>query len=205
MSNIISIDKKNSDDTRESSTIPEMVVAPPWKSISFACGGWLYFYLLGVAKGLQSKGLDSTEVKYCGCSAGSLAAIGLVLDFDFDIAVKFAKYECLPEAHRDFAGLFKIGTFVERCLDTYLPTCYKKLSPGNLQLAITRLPWFQAERATEFESMEDLKLAMLASCGAFPFAPIIYRRGHYCLDGGISDFQPIVDEDTLTVSPFYFR
>jgi hypothetical protein len=26
----------------------------------------------------------------------------------------------------------------------------------------------------------------------------------YCLDGGLSDFQPVIDDDTITVSPFYF-
>jgi hypothetical protein len=25
------------------------------------------------------------------------------------------------------------------------------------------------------------------------------------MDGGVSDFQPLIDEDTITVSPFYFH
>ncbi len=46
----------------------------PWPSVSFACGGWLQFYLYGVARALQARGLDSPDVQYCGCSAGALAA-----------------------------------------------------------------------------------------------------------------------------------
>ena len=42
---------------------------PPWESMSFACGGWLQFYMFGVAKALQVKGLEK-GVTYCGCSAG---------------------------------------------------------------------------------------------------------------------------------------
>lgn len=43
---------------------------PPWTSVSFACGGWLQFYLFGVARAIQAKGLD-TNCIYCGCSAGN--------------------------------------------------------------------------------------------------------------------------------------
>lgn len=57
-----------------------MAQQPPWKSISFACGGWLQFYLYGVSRALQAQGLDDPNVTYCGCSAGALAAVGLVCD-----------------------------------------------------------------------------------------------------------------------------
>ena len=39
---------------------------PPWESMSFACGGWLMFYMFGVAKAIQAQGLDK-NVTYCGC------------------------------------------------------------------------------------------------------------------------------------------
>ena len=29
---------------------------PPWKAVSFSCGGWLQFYLFGVARAMQVKG-----------------------------------------------------------------------------------------------------------------------------------------------------
>jgi hypothetical protein len=77
-----------------------------------------------------------------------------------------------------------------------------------LQVAITNLPFFKAERATKFTSQEELKLSLLASASAWPFADLVYRcidgKGIWCIDGGLSDFQPLVDEDTITVSPFYF-
>jgi hypothetical protein len=43
-----------------------------------------------------------------------------------------------------------------------------------------------------------------ASAGCFPFAPLVWRKDHWCIDGGLSDFQPVIDENTITVSPFYF-
>lgn len=76
----------------------ELEDSPPWSSVSFACGGWLQFYMFGVAKALQVSGLDfPSSVTYCGCSAGALAAVGLALEGDFDAAVKFCKDECVPE------------------------------------------------------------------------------------------------------------
>lgn len=69
----------------------------PWSSVSFACGGWLQFYMFGVAKALQASGLDyPSKVTYCGCSAGALAAVGLALEGNFDNAVNFCKNKCVP-------------------------------------------------------------------------------------------------------------
>jgi hypothetical protein len=47
-------------------------------------------------------------------------------------------------------------------------------------------------------------LTILASCAAFPLSPIVYRNNGWYIDGGLSDFQPMIDDDTITVSPFYF-
>lgn len=71
---------------------------PPWTSVSFACGGWLQFYMFGVAKALQATGHDyPSSVTYCGCSAGALAAVGLSLEGNFDAAVQFCKDKCVPQ------------------------------------------------------------------------------------------------------------
>ena len=50
----------------------------PFKSVSFSCGGWLQFYLFGVARAFQAKGIHK-GVKWAGCSAGALAAAGIAL------------------------------------------------------------------------------------------------------------------------------
>lgn len=175
---------------------------PPWKSISFACGGWLQFYLFGVARGLQARRLDSKRVTYCGCSAGALTAVGLALEGDFDEAIEFCKAECIPKAHARISGLFRLADYVGWSVDHLLSPKFSNL--GNVEIAITRLPLLNAERITSFATADDMRQTLLASCAAFPFAMPVFREGRYYLDGGYSDFQPVVDEDTLTVSPFYF-
>ncbi len=54
-----------------------------WSSVSFACGGWLQFYMFGVAKAFQDHNLVD-GIQFLGCSAGALTALGLALDGDFD-------------------------------------------------------------------------------------------------------------------------
>jgi len=178
---------------------------PPWETMSFACGGWLQFYLFGVGKALQDCKLDK-GVKYAGCSAGSLAAVGLTLEGDFDLAIKYCNETCLPLAYERYTGLFRLSEYVTGCLKSHLIQKFdeKKLENGALQVAVTRLPFLTAERVTVHESKEDLIDTLLASCAAFPFALMVRRKGKWYIDGGLSDFQPIMDENTVTVSPFYF-
>lgn len=187
-------------------SVPRKLAPPPQlSSISFSGGGWLQFYLYGVAKAMQSCGIvDLTHVKVCGCSAGALAAAGLVYDGDFDGAVDFAKYECIPRAHSEISGLFKLGLYVGECVELHMLPKYRKLA-SRLEIAITKLPSLQAVRVSNFDTVDDFKSCLLASCAAFPLAPLVYRKGSWWVDGGFTDFQPIVNENTLTVSPFYFR
>ncbi len=171
--------------------------------MSFACGGWLQFYLFGVAKALQSRNLDK-GVKYCGCSAGALTAVGLVVGGEFDDAIKFCKEYCVPNAYKDLTGLFRLTEFAGKCIELTILPNYKGIPPDVLQVATTRLPFLTSERVTKHDSKEELVSTLLASCAAFPFSPLVRRNGGWYVDGGLSDFQPVVDEETITVSPFYF-
>lgn len=178
---------------------------PPWESMGFCCGGWLQFYLFGVAKALQDANLDK-GVKYAGCSAGALAACGLVLEGDFDLAIKYCNEECLPLTYSRAHGLFCLAEYVTGCMENHLIHKFtpEKVKGGVLQIAVTKLPFFTGERVVEHETQKDLMEALLASCAAFPLSSLTKRKGAWYADGGFTDFQPIIDEDTITVSPFYF-
>lgn len=178
----------------------------PWSSISFSCGGWLQLYLFGVARALQAKGLDR-ETHYLGCSAGALTAAGLCVGGNFDGAVKFCKEECITEAYSSMGGLFKLNEYVANSCDTNICPLfdnYVNKVHGELSVAITKLPFFRNERISTFFSADDMKRCLVASCACFPFAPFAKFRGSTYMDGGISDFQPVVDKTTITVSPLWF-
>ena len=152
---------------------------------------------------MQYKKLDK-GVKYCGCSAGALVAAGLVLDGDFDDGIRFSKTEVLPRAYSSLSGLFKLDQYIKECLDLHLLHNFKDIPNDTLQVAVTKLWMFTAEKITHFKSKDDLVKCLLASSAAFPFASLVKRNGSWYIDGGLTDFQPTVDEDTITVSPFYF-
>lgn len=189
-------------------------------SFSFACGGWLQFYLFGVAKAIKESGLHKGSTKLIGCSAGklffkidllvlrisgALAAAGLACEGDFDKAVEFCKAECIPRVYNRVLGVFKLHEYVDTCLDHAAGLHnYYKLPPGKLQVAVTSLPHFKRIHTQSYTSQADLKQCLLASSAAFPFAQLVHLRNELCIDGGFTDFQPLVDENTVTISPFYF-
>lgn len=184
---------------------PVQHAVPPWKSMSFSCGGWLQFYMFGVARALQAKGLDSpSTVKYCGCSAGALAAAGLAFEGDFDAAIDFCKNVCVPSAYSKLSGLFCLDDYVSRCIDMQLEQAFKPIPKCSLQIAVTKLPFFEAQRDTEFKTFQELKLSLLSSAAAYPAASVVFKDNAWYIDGGLSDFQPIDNSETITVSPFYF-
>eukprot|EP00981_Chlorochromonas_danica_P006952 scaffold1507_cov158-Ochromonas_danica.AAC.21 len=171
--------------------------------MSFACGGWLQFYMFGVAKALQEYGLDK-GVKYLGCSAGALTAAGIAFDGNFDDAIRFCKEYCLPKAYGDITGLFRLSDYVSMCIELCLLPNFRNLPKESLQIAVTRLPFFRSERVMVTDDPEECVLALLASSAAFPFAPLVNMKNGWFIDGGLSDFQPVLDKRTITVSPLYF-
>jgi len=180
------------------------------ESISFACGGWLFIYMFGVAKAMQESALlaehtDLKQVKYLGCSAGGLCAAGMTLDGDFEKAKQFCKEQCVTRAYASIGGLFGIGDYVTECLDVAADLSKVTTVPtGQLQIQFTKLPFFEGELAQEYSSADDVRKCLLSSAAAFPFAPLVHHRGQWNVDGGFSAFQPKLDQNTITVSPLYF-
>jgi hypothetical protein len=177
----------------------------PIDSISFASGGWLFLYMFGVGKCLQDRGYFTPQTKAIGCSAGALTAAGLCLNGDFTKATSYCKDNCVLRAYSTYDGVFKIAQYVSECLDISvdLSRC-DQLFSGQLTVVYTILPFFESFYATTFKSGPDLKQCLLASSAAWPFAPLVYHRDHWLVDGCYSVYQPIVDPGTITVSPLYF-
>jgi hypothetical protein len=175
----------------------------PPKAYSFAAAGWLKLYFFGVASFLQDHGLDK-KANFVGSSAGSLTAAGLVLGVDFRAVRDFA-LKCVEDTHGHITPAFRLHEMVENCLKMMLDDKAHERLEGRLEVSVTALPSCSNRRYKSFTSEEDFHQALLASCRMAPLAglPFLYR-GEYVFDGGLSDFQPMLDDDTITVSPFFF-
>ncbi|XP_076369557.1 1-acylglycerol-3-phosphate O-acyltransferase Pnpla3-like isoform X4 [Tachypleus tridentatus] len=77
-------------------------------------------------------------------------------------------------------------------------------SNGRLHVSVTRVSDGENVLLTQFDSKEDLIQALLCSCFIPFYTGILPPKFHGVayMDGGFSDNVPILDENTITVSPF---
>ncbi|GMF17791.1 unnamed protein product [Phytophthora fragariaefolia] len=178
---------------------------PAALSFSFACGGWLKMYLFGVAKALQQFELER-RARLIGCSAGALTATGLALGCDFDAIRDHVLNNVVPQAHSSLAGYFRVRPYLRDTLARHggLQRFEGPNASQQLTIVYTSLSSLKSRRATTFESAEHLNETLLASCCAPPIAGLPFKlNGEWVMDGGMFDFQPVYDDKTVTISPFY--
>jgi hypothetical protein len=162
-------------------------------------------YLFGVAKALQEFELEK-GARLIGCSAGALTATGLALHCNFDAIRDYVLGHVIPSAHEFPTGYFRARTFL---LDTLRAEGklheFEKLNASQqLTVVYTSLSGLASRRVTTFDSQQHLTDCLMASCCATPIAGMPFKlEGEWVMDGGIFDFQPVHDDRTVTVSPFY--
>ncbi|KDO23754.1 hypothetical protein SPRG_10531 [Saprolegnia parasitica CBS 223.65] len=174
-------------------------------SYSFACSGWLKTYHFGVAKALQDLGLHR-DATVLGSSGGSLAALGLALDGDFDAMVHGVVNDFVPLARASLAGACNVRAYLREAVRRY--GNFERITELNETqkciVVYSSISKWRSRRVSTFSDAEHGVSAVLASCCATPIAGFPFHlNGEWVFDGGIFDFQPVVDETTVTVSPFY--
>mmetsp|Transcript_11097 Transcript_11097/g.14491 ORF Transcript_11097/g.14491 Transcript_11097/m.14491 type:complete len:389 (+) Transcript_11097:436-1602(+) len=160
--------------------------------------------MFGVAECLRDHGLHEDCIA-AGSSSGVFGATGLTLGGSFKAAMEFCKDTLIPECRKDLAGIFKISSYVDRCLDISTDfTNYEEVA-GRLFVQVTRVPSMEPILLSSFKSGEDLKTSLIASCAMFPLSNFIRRQDNYLYaDGGWTNPQPKFSDRTITISPLYF-
>ena len=205
--------KPRDDVTDEEELLPRPLVHPRL-TFSFAAAGWLQTYHFGVGKALQDVGLDAADVRFCGSSAGSLAAAALVTRCDFDALRDYA-VECSIECRSKFVKAFQIRRYVTKGIEIFAvdkfrsdPSLKRALSQ-QLEVYVSVLPWCRKKVMNVFHVVEDLEEALVASCCLTPLAGLPFplrRTGEFVCDGGLTAFQPRKGEhNVITVSALYFN
>lgn len=102
-----------------------------------------------------------------------------------------------------FHPSFDIAVILREELASFLPSDAASTVTGRLTVSLTK-PNFNNVLVNEFASNEELLDALACSC----FIPLfsgnmaLYFRGKPYLDGGLTNNLPIIDRETITVSPF---
>ena len=195
-------------------------------TFSFSGGGWFQMYHFGVCKAIQDSGMleqlqqEGKTVRFCGTSAGALAAAKIASGSNLYDEMKEYAVKCATDYRRTyFPRLLALRHYVmdgiEECAkklggEEHQAKVRDSLKDGRLEVYTTTLPHMRTKILSEFKDREGLAEALCASCNIVPLFGMPFRlrlTGHeWVCDGGLTTFQPRRHEArTITVTPFYFR
>ncbi|KAM3968027.1 brummer [Aphomia sociella] len=176
-------------------------------NLSFAGCGFLGIYHVGVAVCFKKYAPHLLLGKISGASFGALSACCLLCDLpigELTSDVLRVVGEARAGSLGPFSPSFNIQNVLLEGMEKYLPQDVHKLVSGKLHISLTRVYDGKNVIVSEFPTREDLLQALLASCFVPVFSGMLPPRFHGIryMDGGFSDNLPVLDENTITVSPF---
>lgn len=189
--------------TRNASVIDQLQ-----ENLSFCGCGFLGIYHVGVASCFHEYAPQLSMHKISGSSAGALVAVAHMCG---NLQLAYATTDILRvaiEARARALGplhpSFDINAIVRDALERGLPDDVHLRVDGKLHISLTRLDDLENVIVSKFESKEDVIQALICSC-FIPcwsgFVPPKYKGIAY-IDGGFSNNLLILDDKTVTVSPF---
>ncbi|XP_017074495.1 LOW QUALITY PROTEIN: 1-acylglycerol-3-phosphate O-acyltransferase Pnpla3 [Drosophila eugracilis] len=176
------------------------------RSLSFAGCGFLGIYHVGVAVCMHQHAPQLLE-RIAGASAGALAACCLICDLPLEcMAEDFIRV--VQETRRHSLGAFSPWFNLPECLLEGMHRClpedaHQRVS-GRLHISLTRVSDRSNVVMSDFSSRQELLDALMCTCfipGLSGFVPPQVRGVRY-MDGAFSNNLPLLDEHTVTVSPF---
>lgn len=113
-------------------------------------------------------------------------------------------YEARSHSLGPFSPSFNIQTCLLEGLRKFLPPDAHERVNGRLHVSLTRASDGKNIIVSQFDSLEDLLQALLCACFIPGFSGLMPPKfqGVRYMDGAFSDNLPVLDENTITVSPF---
>lgn len=117
-------------------------------------------------------------------------------------------FRIVNEARSHSLGPFSPSFNIQSCLleglEKFLPENAHTIVNGRLHVSLTRVYDGKNVIVSQFNSREDLLQSLLCACFIPGFSGILPPKfqGVRYMDGAFSDNLPILDENTITVSPF---
>jgi hypothetical protein len=174
----------------------------------FSAGGLLFPYYVGVISALREANvLTGAPAQMAGASAGSLIAAsynaGLPMDVVEESMIRFG------EDLRTHGTRGRLGPLLKDFLHEYLPEDAHERCNGTTHVSMTRVvPIWRATMVSNFHSRQDLIDALLTSCHIpwyFDGRWVSKYRGHFCFDGGATNFMPRPPDSDVAVKVCCFH
>jgi predicted acylesterase/phospholipase RssA len=174
-------------------------------SISFSGCGTLNFYQVGVAAALQEEGWTE-GCKFAGASAGAGLSVLMAGGVDAHDIFRVAQKILAPHRGKNIILQPKIlWSFADQYLDSFFdPQLLEKID-DRVFLSIAQLKPFKKLLINQFSDLSDLHHAIRASCH-IPSRkrPSHLFRGYPCMDGGFRCNTPIISNNHMSITPFFF-
>ncbi|XP_012230680.1 1-acylglycerol-3-phosphate O-acyltransferase Pnpla3 isoform X2 [Linepithema humile] len=176
-------------------------------NLSFAGCGFLGIYHVGVAVCFKKYAPHLLLNKISGASAGAIAACCLLCDLplgEITSNVMRVVREARQYALGPFSPSCNIQSILLEGLQKFLPDDAHIRVNGKLHISLTRVYDGKNVIVSQFNSKEDLLQALMATSFVPFFSGLLPPRFHGIryMDGGFSDNLPMLDENTVTISPF---
>ncbi|XP_077297192.1 1-acylglycerol-3-phosphate O-acyltransferase Pnpla3-like [Arctopsyche grandis] len=176
-------------------------------NLSFAGCGFLGIYHVGVAVCFRKYAPHLLLRRISGASAGALSACCMLCELPLgDIISDMLRLvgEARSGSLGPFSPSFNVQNVILEGLEKFLPDDAHIKVSGKLHISLTRVYDGKNVIVSQFSSKEDLLQALLASCFIPVFSGMLPPKFHGIryMDGGFSDNLPVLDENTITVSPF---
>ncbi|XP_070509100.1 patatin-like phospholipase domain-containing protein 4 [Chironomus tepperi] len=190
-----------------SAVIPPKLAKISNISLSFSGCGFLGIYHVGVGTCFKKFASHLLLKNIIGASAGALVATLLVLDLPIDfVTSEFFKIVAAARNHSlgPFSPAFDIQSVLIDRLQTYLPQDAHKIVTGRLHISLTRIFDGKNVVVSQFNSRDDLIDALACSFFIPGFSGIVPPKFHGVryMDGAFSDNLVLLNDHTVTVSPF---
>lgn len=177
-------------------------------NLSFCGCGFLGIYHVGVATAFLQYAPQLSAQKISGVSAGSLVAVAHICG-NLQLAYAITDFLTVAIDARSrvlgpFHPAFDVNSNVREALERGLPEDVHLKANGRLHVSLTRLNDGENVIISQFDSKEDVIQALLCSC-FIPFWTGLVApkyKGVSYIDGGFSNNLLILDDKTITVSPF---
>lgn len=176
-------------------------------NLSFAGCGFMGIYHVGVAACLRKYAPDLYLKKVSGASAGAIAAACLLCDAplgDITSQVLHLAMQARSRVLGPFSPSFNINNLLKDGLEKTLPEDAHLRVNGKIHISVTRVYDGKNIILKHFETKDELIQAITCSCFIPFFSGVLPPkfRGVRYMDGGLSDNLLVLDEHTITVSPF---